>query len=159
MWFITQCFGVGFRGSHRAGDSVPLSGPPNPPDMAPDPHDEGDFEGPDTRSLLDEFMAKMTQSVASKAYAWRLLGMMPAISKTATVSQTDEWRANHRVRLYHSCIDILSTRINDLVGRDVYIRFADNMTRRSRVFLDFLCMDGDEVSTATMCPTTQCTTC
>ena len=85
--------------------------------------------------------------------------MMPAISKTATVSQTDEWRANRRVRLYHSCIDILSTKINDLVGRDVYIRFADNMTRRSRVFLDFLCMDGDEVSTATMCPTTQCTTC
>ena len=27
MWFITQCFGVGFRGSHRAGDSVPLPGP------------------------------------------------------------------------------------------------------------------------------------
>ena len=22
MWFITQCFGVGFRGSHRAGDEV-----------------------------------------------------------------------------------------------------------------------------------------
>ena len=34
-----------------------------PPDMAPDPHDDGDFEGPDTRSLLDEFMAKMSQSV------------------------------------------------------------------------------------------------
>ena len=84
---------------------------------------------------------------------------MPAISKSATVSQTDEWRANRRVRLYHSCIDIFSTKINDLVGRDVYIRFADNMTRRSRVFLDVLCMDGDEVSTATMCPTTQCTTC
>ena len=56
MWFITQCFGVGFRGSHQAGDSVPLPGPPDPPDMAPDPHDEGDFEGPDTRSLMDEFM-------------------------------------------------------------------------------------------------------
>ena len=63
MWFITQCFGVGFRGSHRAGDSVPLPGPPHPPDMAPDPHDDGDYEGPDTRSLLDEFMAKMSQSV------------------------------------------------------------------------------------------------
>ena len=46
MWFITQCFGVGFRCSHRAGDFVPLPGPPDPPDMAPDPHDEGDFEGP-----------------------------------------------------------------------------------------------------------------
>ena len=31
--------------------------------MAPDPHDEGDFECPDTRSLMDEFMAKMAQSV------------------------------------------------------------------------------------------------
>ena len=50
-------------------------------------------------------------TVASKAYAWRLLGKMPAISKSATVSQTDEWRANRRVQLYHSCIDILSTKI------------------------------------------------
>jgi hypothetical protein len=24
MWFITQCFGVGFRGSHRAGDTIKL---------------------------------------------------------------------------------------------------------------------------------------
>ena len=37
--------------------------PPHPPDMAPDPHDDWDFEGPDTCSLLDEFMAKMSQSV------------------------------------------------------------------------------------------------
>ncbi len=28
------------------------------------------------------------------------------------------------------------------------------VTRESRVFLDFFCMDGDEVSSATMCPTT-----
>ena len=52
-------FGVGFRCSHRAGDSVLLPGPPDPPDMAPDPHDDGDFEGPDTRSLLHELMAKL----------------------------------------------------------------------------------------------------
>ena len=44
MWFITQCFGVGFRGSHRAGDSVPPPGSPDRPDMAPGPHDEGDFD-------------------------------------------------------------------------------------------------------------------
>ena len=63
MWLITQCFGLGFRGSHRAGDSVPL---PSPPDMAPYPHDDGDFEGPCTRSLLDEFMAKMAQSLSQR---------------------------------------------------------------------------------------------
>ena len=99
------------------------------------------------------------RTVAGKAYAWRLLGMMPAVSRAATVTQTTEWRAERRTRLYHSCIDILVQQINDLTGRDIYIRYADKMVRRSRVFVDFLSMDGDEVSTATMCPTTQCTTC
>jgi hypothetical protein len=97
--------------------------------------------------------------VASKAFAWRLLGMMPSLSKAATVAQTDDWRSDRRMRLYHSCIDILTQQINDLTGRDIYFRFGDQMYRGSRVFLDFLCMDGDEVSNATMCPTTQCTTC
>ena len=85
--------------------------------------------------------------------------MMPSISKAATVLQTDEWRSDRRARLYHSCIDILAEQINDLTGRDMHFRFGDQKYRRSRVFLDFLCMDGDEVSSATMCPTTQCTTC
>ena len=99
------------------------------------------------------------RTVASKAFAWRLLGMMPSVSKAATVAQTDEWRSERRTRLYHSCIDILANQINELTGRDIYFRFGDQRYRRSRVFLDFLCMDGDEVSNATMCPTTQCTTC
>ena len=94
-------------------------------------------------------------TVSGKAYAWRLLGMMPAVSKAATVAQTSEWRAERRTRLYHSCIDILVAQINDLSGRDIYIRYADKMVRRSRVFMDFLSMDCDEVSTATVCPTTQ----
>ncbi len=99
------------------------------------------------------------RTVSGKAYAWRLLGMMPAISKAATVAQTPEWRAERRTRLYHSCIDILVQQINDLNGRDIHIRYANKLVRRSRVFMDFLSMDGDEVSTATMCPTTQCTSC
>jgi hypothetical protein len=65
------------------------------------------------------------QTVGGKAFAWRLLGMMPSISKAATVSQTDEWRADRRTRLYHSCIDILVQQINELTGRDVFLRFGD----------------------------------
>ena len=98
------------------------------------------------------------RTVAGKSFAWRLLGLMPSISKAATVLQTDEWRSERRARLYHSCIDILAAQINDLTGRDMYFRYGDQQFRRSRVFLDFLCMDGDEVSSATLCPTTQCTT-
>jgi hypothetical protein len=66
--------------------------------------------------------------------------LVPSISKAATVSQTDEWRSDRRTRLYHSCIDILAQEINDLTGRDIYFRFGDHKYRRSRVFLDFLCM-------------------
>ena len=99
------------------------------------------------------------RTVAGKSFAWRLLGLMPSISKASTVLQTDEWRSERRARLYHSCIDILAGQINDLTGRDMYFRYGDQQFRRSRVFLDFLCMDGDEVSSATLCPTTQCTTC
>ena len=99
------------------------------------------------------------RTVGGKAFAWRLLGMMPSISKAATVSQTDEWRADRRTRLYHSCIDILVEQINDLTGRDVFLRFGDQLFRRSRVFLDFLSMDGDEVSHGTMCLTVQCPSC
>ena len=57
-------------------------------------------------------------------------------------------KIRRRTRLYHN-----------LAGRDMDFRFGDQMYRRSRVFLDFLCMDGDDVVNATMCPTTQCTTC
>ena len=61
--YLTQCVVLGFRGSRRAGNPVPLPGHPDPPSTAPDPHDEWDFEVPDTRSLLDAFMAKLLQSV------------------------------------------------------------------------------------------------
>ncbi len=66
-------------------------------------------------------------TVSGKAYAWRLLGMMPAISKAATVAQPTEWHAKWRTRLYHLCIDILAKQINDLTSRDVHIWYADKL--------------------------------
>ena len=90
---------------------------------------------------------------------WRLLGLMPSISNAATIAQTDDWRSARRTRLYHSCVDKLVQQINDLTECDIFFRFGDQKYRRSRVFLDFLCMDGDEVANATMCPVTRCTTC
>ena len=67
---LTQCFVLGFRGSHRAGNPVPLPGPPDPPGTAPDPHDERDFEVPNTCSLLD----------ASCCNQWTMLTMCPTAS-------------------------------------------------------------------------------
>ena len=75
------------------------------------------------------------------------------------MSQTDEWRAERRTRLNHSCIDILVEQINALTENNIFFRFGDQLYRECRVFLDFLSMDGDEVSHATMCPTVQCPSC
>ena len=124
------------RSSHRASNPVPLPGPPDPPGKAPDPHDEGDFEVPDTRSLLDEFMPKLSQSVDEDyKNLSALLKTLPDPSvhtvpiaipvaearEKGLIPKAEEWRASWQVLLYHwhSCIDILSTIINDLVGRDV----------------------------------------
>jgi hypothetical protein len=92
------------------------------------------------------------RTVGGKTFAWRLLGMLPSISKAATVSQTEEWRADRRTRLYHSCIDILVQQINELTGRDVFLRFGDQHFRRSRVFLVFLSMDGTKFLTPLCVP-------
>ncbi len=94
-----------------------------------------------------------------KSFAWRLLGMMPSILNAATVLQNDEWRSDRRTYLYHSCIDILWEQINDLTVHDMHFLFGDQKYQDSSVFLDFLCMDGNKVSNATMCPTRQCMTC
>ncbi len=79
------------------------------------------------------------RTVAGKSFAWRLLGMMPSLSKAATVLQPDEWRTDRRTRLYHSCIDILAAQINDLIGRDMHFRFGDHKYRRSRVWMGTRC--------------------
>ncbi len=89
-------------------------------------------------------------------WEWCLLFQRP-LPFYRVIIQTDDWRSDRRMQLYHSCIDILVQQINDLSGRDIHFRFEDQLYRRSRIFLYFLCMDRDEVSNATMCPTTQCT--
>ncbi len=50
---------AGFRGLHRAGNPAP----PDPPETVPDLCYERDFGVSDTRSLLDEFLSKMSKSV------------------------------------------------------------------------------------------------
>ena len=66
----------------------------------------------------------------------------------------DGKESDHEFRGLSHLLASLVQQINDLSGRDIHFRFGDHLYRRSRVFLDFLCMDGDEVSSATMCPTT-----
>ena len=79
----------GFRGSHRVVNpaSAPLPGPPDPPDTVPDLCDERSFDVPETRSLLDEFLSKMSKSVDDEYRTLSdLLATIPNPSGYARVS-------------------------------------------------------------------------
>ena len=63
--------------------------------------------------------------VSGKACAWRVLGMMPSIRKSATLAQTDTWRKDQRLRLHHAGISHIMKIINKFGSEDKYILCAD----------------------------------
>ena len=56
-------------------------------------------------------------------------------------------------------MDIIVDKVNQLCSKNIYIRFADNMTRESRVFPHFCSADGMEIAAITICPTSECPSC
>jgi hypothetical protein len=50
-------------------------------------------------------LRNLNSVVSGKACAWRVLGMIPSVRKSATLAQTDNWRKNKRLRLHHACIE------------------------------------------------------
>ena len=50
-------------------------------------------------------------------------------------------------------------KVNELCSKNIFIRFADNLTRESRVFPHFCSADGMEIAAITMCPTGECPSC
>ena len=41
-------------------------------------------------------------NLRGKTAAWRVLGMLPSLRKSATLAQTDTWRKERRLRLHHA---------------------------------------------------------
>ena len=67
----------------------------------------------------------LTSVVSGKACAWRVLGMMPSIRKSATLAQTDTWRKDRRLRLHHAGLSHIATMINKFLSEDRHILCAD----------------------------------
>jgi hypothetical protein len=63
--------------------------------------------------------------VSGKARAWRVLGMMPSVRKSATLAQSDTWRKERRLRLHHACIAHVVDMVNRFCGEDKHILCAD----------------------------------
>ena len=67
----------------------------------------------------------LSSVVSGKACAWRVLGMMPSLRKSATLAQSDTWRKDRRLRLHHACIAHVVEMINKFGSEDKYILSAD----------------------------------
>jgi hypothetical protein len=63
--------------------------------------------------------------VSGKACAWRVLGMMPSLKKSATLAQTDSWRKDRRLRLHHAGLSHIVNMINKFGSEDQHILCAD----------------------------------
>ena len=63
--------------------------------------------------------------VSGKACAWRVLGMIPSVRKSATLAQNDTWRKNRRLRLHHACIEKVADMVNKFGSEDKYVLCAD----------------------------------
>ena len=69
--------------------------------------------------------------VSGKSSAWRVLGMIPSVRKSATLQQDDTWRKDRRLRLHHACIAKLAEMINKFGSEEKYLLCADGQVRTS----------------------------
>jgi hypothetical protein len=72
--------------------------------------------------------------VSGKSSAWRVLGMIPSIRKSATLQQDDTWRKDRRLRLHHACIAKVADMINKFGSEDKYLLCADGQVHTSTYY-------------------------
>ena len=73
----------------------------------------------------------LNSTVSGKACAWRVLGMIPSLKKSATLDQTDTWRKQLRLRLHHACIVHVVEMMNRFGSEDKHLLCADGQAHTS----------------------------
>ena len=78
--------------------------------------------------------------MAGKARAWRVLGMMPGLRKSATLAQSDKWRKERRLRLHHASIAHVVDMVNRFCGEDKHVLCADGQVSIHVCSMYILCI-------------------
>ncbi len=76
-------------------------------------------------------ICNLNSTVSGKVCAWRVLGMMPSLKKSATLDQTDTWRKDCRLQLNHACIAHVVDMVNRFGSEDKHILCADGQVYTS----------------------------
>lgn len=80
-------------------------------------------------------LRNLNSVVSGKTAAWRVLGLMPSLRKSATLEQTDTWRKERRLRLHHAGIAHLVEMVNKFASEDKHLLCADGQVRMSTEFV------------------------
>ncbi len=83
----------------------------------------------------------LSSVVSGKACAWRVLGMLPSLRKSATLAQTDTWRKERRLRLHHGCIAHVVDMVNRFCKEDKHLLCADGQVHAC-IYQYILVQDG-----------------
>ena len=78
------------------------------------------------------------RSVMSKLYAWLPLALLPTLKASACTNPSASFLRYRRLDLHHRSLDHVIEAVNLLCDKILYIRYADNMVRKSQAFLHFL---------------------
>jgi hypothetical protein len=109
-----------------------------PDDPLPDPYDAADFDLPDQQALIDAFMAGLSKE---SQYDFRGLSALLATLPDPSLS--------------HGLVEALS--VTEAREKSLIPQASDETLQAFSS--SEMKLYKDEVSNATMCPTTQCTTC
>ena len=71
----------------------------------------------------------LDSSVSGKAMAWRVLGMLPGLKKSATPNESDAWLRQRRLEMHHTCVKHVVDSINIFCNKDVHVLCADKQVR------------------------------
>ena len=74
-------------------------------------------------------LRNLSSVVSGKTAAWRVLGMLPSLRKSATLAQTDKWRTERQLRLHHAGIAHLVDMVNKFTSDDKHLLCADGQVQ------------------------------
>ncbi len=76
-------------------------------------------------------LRNLTTAVSGKEAAWRVLGMMPSLRKSATLEQTDTWCKECRQCLHLAGLAHLVEMVNKFASEDKHVLCADGQVQMS----------------------------
>ena len=101
----------------------------------------------------------LSRVMAAKLFAWRVLALLPVITRKQCKVLSEESKSDFRFRMLQLAMNKLMDQLGQLCAKIMYVLCADGRYRKCRFFLQYCIMDGMEVMSQTGCGAVGCLQC